>query len=190
MSGFTEAHLNPWGQIIKAWRLPLCVPHCFVKDTWMGSPVPVIPLHHRFLITTQWLTKNCIATQMLAEAQVHWQGLVSGVLSSLGSCAPAVGPVMAVAPLASLGTACWAVIVPAVLPYLLPCIGLHPISPLQHPELSVGAIQSVATWPVFANVFDVWWPEQLLAGLCCWESPQHWRVLVFVASGIGVLLSL
>lgn len=125
---------------------------------------------------------------MLAEAQVHWEGLVSGALSSLGSCAPAAGLNCGCGPSASLGTVCWAVITPAVLPYLSPCTGLHLISLLQHPELSVGTIPSVATWPAFADVFDVWCSEQLLAGLCCWESPQHWRGLVFVAGGTDVLL--
>lgn len=144
MSGCTEAHLNPMGADNKSVKVTLvcasllCYGHLDGESCASDPTAPQVPHNHP-------VTDNCIAAQMLAETQVHWQGLVSGALSSLGSCAPAVGLVLAVAPLASLGTACWAVIVPAVLNYLLPCTGLHPISLLQHPELSVGAIQSIAT---------------------------------------------
>lgn len=43
----------------------------------------------------------------------------------------------------------------------------------QHPELSipvVGRLQSVVTLCMFADVFDVWCPEHLLAQPCCQKS--------------------
>lgn len=139
----TEAHLNPVGADNKSMKVTLvCTSLLGYGHLESCASDPTAPRASlNYPVTDRELYCNidaCRGSGSLGRL-AEWCLVFSGVLCT---CSRSI---VAVAPPASLGTACWAVPVPAVLPYLSPCTALHPISLLQHPQLSAGTSQSVAT---------------------------------------------